>query len=193
MRALLERREFTFSVSVTTRARRPSEEDGVHYRFVDHDEFRRMIAADDLLEWAEYGPNLYGTPRAPVEAALSRGEDVLLEIEIQGARQVRRTHPSALLVFIAPPDMGELERRLRRRGDTADDAIRTRMEIAREEIDGASSVFDLIVVNDDVERAAEEIEGFLDDPGSRGTGGSVYPAGVPRPGDHPGVREVQTE
>lgn len=152
-----------------------------------------MVADDELLEWAEYGDNLYGTPRAPVEAALSRGEDVLLEIEIQGARQVRRAHPAARLVFIAPPDLGELERRLRSRGDTDDDSIRRRMEIAREELEGAARLFDVVVVNDDVERATAEIEAYLDGPGSRGGGPSVYPEAVPRSGNRPGIREVQTE
>lgn len=193
MAALLRRRAFSFSVSVTTRARRPSEEEGVHYRFVDEDAFHEMIADGELLEWARYGPHLYGTPRRPVEEALARGEDVVLEIEIQGARQVRSAYPAALLVFIAPPDMDELERRLRGRGDTDDSAIRTRMDIAREELESASSVFDLTVLNDDVERAANRIERFLEEHGSRGADGSVYADPAPRPGEPPGIHEVQTE
>jgi guanylate kinase len=193
VRSLLERREFTFSVSVTTRARRPTEDDGVDYLFVDREAFQRMVVDGDLLEWAEYGDNLYGTPRGPVEAALVRGEDVLLEIEVQGARQIRETHPSARMVFIAPPDLGELERRLRNRGDTDDDAIERRMDIARRELEDAGRLFDVIVVNDDVERATAEIKAYLDDPGSRPDRPSVYPGSDPRSGTRPGIREVQTE
>jgi guanylate kinase len=167
VRRLLERRPYEFSVSVTTRAPRPGEREGVHYRFVDRDTFLRMRDAGDLLEWAEYGANLYGTPREPVERARQAGRNVLLEIEIQGAVQVRDADPEAVLVFVAPPDVDELERRLRGRGDTDEAAMERRLRIARDELAGASSLFDHIVVNDRVERAVDEILDFLDFRGSR--------------------------
>lgn len=159
---LRRRRPFFFSVSVTTRPRRPGEEDGEHYHFLDRPALEAMIADDDLLEWAEYSGHLYGTPRAPVLAALARGEDAVLEIEMQGARRVRAQYPDALLVFVRPPRVGDLEDRLRRRGDTPPDAIARRLAIAEEEMAAAAGIFDVIVVNDEVSRAADEIEAFLD-------------------------------
>lgn len=157
VRGLLVEHPFVFSVSVTTRAPRPSEVDGIHYRFVSSEEFAGMIERSELLEWAQYGVDLYGTPRSTVIERLEAGHDVLLEIEIQGARQVRSVHPSAVLVFVAPPSMEELERRLRGRGDTDDEAIERRLDIARSEMIEAPEVFDIIVVNDDVDTAVADI------------------------------------
>jgi guanylate kinase len=149
------------SVSVTTRAPRPGEVDGVDYRFVDEPTFRRMAADGELLEWAEYAGNLYGTPRAPAAAAVGRGAVVLLDIEVQGALQVKRADPDALLVFLHPPSMAELERRLRGRGTEADEAIARRLAVAREEIAGADA-FDLEVVNDQLDACVAEVLTAID-------------------------------
>jgi guanylate kinase len=151
------------SVSVTTRPRRDYEVDGVHYSFVNRSEFERMIADDHLLEWAEFAGNLYGTPRAPVEARLAAGIPVLLKIDLQGARQVRRAMPGALLVFLAPPSPEELKRRLVGRGTEDEETIRRRLLHADEEL-AAEPEFDMTVVNDFVERAADELVGLLGSP-----------------------------
>jgi guanylate kinase len=148
------------SVSVTTRPKRDYEVDGVHYHFVDRDEFRRLAAAGQLLEWAEFAGNLYGTPRGPVEQRLDDGIPALLKIDLQGARQVRAAMPEALLVFLAPPSVAELHRRLVGRGTEDPDTIRLRLEHADEEL-AAETEFDVTVVNDSVERAADELVGLL--------------------------------
>lgn len=151
------------SVSVTTRPKRPYEVDGVHYHFVDRSEFEELIRSGRLLEWAEFAGNLYGTPRDPVEARLREGEPVLLKIDLQGARQVRRAMPSAQLVFLAPPSWEELKRRLIGRGTDDPETIRRRLEHAREEL-AAEPEFDVTVVNDNVVRAADELVGLLGSP-----------------------------
>jgi guanylate kinase len=144
------------SVSVTTRPKRDYETDGVHYFFVDRPEFERLIAAGELLEWAEFAGNLYGTPRAAVEEKLRRGIPALLKIDLQGARQVRTAMSDALLVFLAPPSVEELRRRLIGRGTEDPETIRLRLEHADEEL-ACESEFDVTVVNDSVERAADEL------------------------------------
>jgi guanylate kinase len=144
------------SVSATTRPRRPNEVNGVDYHFVDGETFARMVADGDLLEHANYAGNWYGTPRAPVEERLARGELVLLEIELQGARQVRTQMPEALLVFLAPPSWAELERRLRGRGTEPDEVIRQRLDTARIEL-AAEDEFDATVENTSIEEAAEAL------------------------------------
>ncbi len=145
------------SVSATTRSPRPGEVDGVHYRFVSEAEFDRMVAAGELLEWAVvHGRHRYGTPRRPVEERLAAGEPVLLEIDLQGARQVRETMPGARFVFLAPPSWDELVRRLVGRG-TEDEAERERrLGTARVEL-AAEPEFDHVIVNDDVHRATDEL------------------------------------
>jgi len=148
------------SVSVTTRPRRHYELDGVHYHFVDRSEFRRLIERDQLLEWAEFAGNLYGTPRGPVERCLSLGTPALLKIDLQGARQVRRAMPDAQLVFLAPPSFEALAERLNIRGTEDQETIAKRLAHAREEL-AAESEFDMTVVNDSVERAADELVGLL--------------------------------
>jgi guanylate kinase len=148
------------SVSVTTRPKRDYEVDGLHYRFVDRAEFHSMISAGELLEWAEFAGNLYGTPRARVEAQLARGIPALLKIDLQGARQVRESMPEALLVFLAPPSFEELRSRLVGRGTDDPETIRVRLEHAHEEL-AAEQEFDRTIVNDDVERAADELVGLL--------------------------------
>lgn len=146
-----------FSVSATTRAPRPGEAEGVHYFFVSDDEFDRVVAAHQMLEWAVvHGQNRYGTPRAPIVEALERGDSIILEIDIQGARQVKAAMPEAILVFLLPPSWEELVRRLESRGteDSAEQA--RRLETARTELD-AQDEFDETIVNDDVDRAAEAV------------------------------------
>jgi guanylate kinase len=148
------------SVSVTTRPKRDYETDGVHYFFVDRPEFERLIATGALLEWAEFAGNFYGTPRAAVEERLRRGVPALLKIDLQGARQVRAAMPDALLVFLAPPSVEELRRRLIGRGTEDPETIRLRLQHADEEL-ACESEFDVTVVNDSVERAADELLGLL--------------------------------
>ncbi|MDG4770538.1 guanylate kinase [Solwaraspora sp. WMMD792] len=148
------------SVSVTTRPMRDYEVDGVHYYFVDRPEFERMAATGQLLEWAEFAGNLYGTPRSAVEQRLRAGEPVLLKIDLQGARQVRAAMPEAQLVFLAPPSVEELKRRLVGRGTDDEETIRRRLEHADEEL-AAEREFDVTVVNDEVQRAATELVGLL--------------------------------
>ncbi|MGV8977504.1 MAG: guanylate kinase [Cellulomonas sp.] len=149
--------EVWLSVSATTRPPRPGEIEGVHYHFVSPAAFDAMIAGGELLEWAVvHGRNRYGTPRGRVEERLASGEPALLEIDLQGARQVRATMPAARFVFLAPPSWEELERRLVGRG-TEDAAERERrLATARVELD-AESEFDHVIVNDDVHRATDEL------------------------------------
>jgi guanylate kinase len=151
------------SVSSTTRRPRPGEQDGVHYHFVDDAEFDRLIATDGLLEWAEYAGNRYGTPAAPVQERLAAGLPALLEIELQGARQVRERAPEAQLVFLAPPSWGALVTRLAGRGSEAPAVQERRLALAQAELD-ASGEFDVVVVNDDVARAADELVSLLTAP-----------------------------
>lgn len=146
-----------FSVSATTRDPRPGEVHGFHYRFVTRPEFERLIEAGDLLEWAVFNGNYYGTPRDAVAAALDDGRDVLLEIEVQGARQVRGAMPEAMMIFIAPPSRSALRRRLERRADTAEEDIAAKLRIADQELATAPELFDHVVVNEDVEQATSEI------------------------------------
>lgn len=154
------------SVSVTTRSKRDYETDGVHYHFVDDVEFDRLAAADKLLEWAEFAGYRYGTPREPVEVRLAAGIPTLLKIDLKGARQVRSNMSAALLVFLAPPSVAELERRLIGRGTEDAETIRRRLVHAHEEL-AAESEFDVTVVNDSVERAADELVGLLSCAASR--------------------------
>jgi guanylate kinase len=144
------------SVSCTTRAPRPGETDGVQYSFVSREQFQEMIAAGQLLEFAEFAGNLYGTPRAAVEQHLRAGEPALLEIELQGARQVRAAMPEARFVFLAPPSWQELTRRLTGRATEDEERIRARLERAEVEL-AAADEFDHVIVNDDVEAAAAEL------------------------------------
>lgn len=149
------------SVSVTTRQPRPGEQDGVHYHFVDPAGFDRMIEAGELLEWAVvHGVHRYGTPRRPVEAALATGRPALLEIDLQGARQVRRTMPGAFFVFLAPPSWDEMVRRLVGRGTETPEERARRLDTARDEL-AAEPEFDVTIVNDDVHRATDELVSWM--------------------------------
>lgn len=158
VKGLRGRRQFYFSVSATTRDRRPGEQHGVHYWFVAPQEFGKLIEAGELLEWAEYNDRCYGTLRAPVVENLEQGTDVLLEIEVQGARQIRESYPEAIMFFVVPPSIEDLEARLRLRADTPEDEIARRLLIARGEIADAKGVFDFVVVNDDLEHCIAEVD-----------------------------------
>ncbi|MFG2402287.1 guanylate kinase [Streptomyces lydicus] len=148
--------EVWLSVSATTRKPRPGEQHGVQYFFVDDGEFDKLIANGELLEWAEFAGNRYGTPRQAVLDRLERGEPVLLEIDLQGARQVRESMPEAQLVFLAPPSWEELVRRLTGRGTEAPDVIERRLEAAGVEL-AAEKEFDLTLVNTSVEDVSREL------------------------------------
>lgn len=150
-----KRKDLKFSVSATTRDPRPSETDGVHYYFVTKEEFEKMVAAGQMLEYSVHNANYYGTPRAQAEEKMRTGS-VLLDIEPVGAGQVKKAAPDAVLVFIMPPSMEELERRLRGRGDTPEDQIAMRLERAAWEME-QRHWYDHVVVNDDAERCADEI------------------------------------
>ena len=149
--------EVWLSVSATTRSPRPGEVDGVHYLFLSGDEFDRMADQGEFLEWAVvHSQNKYGTPRRPVEERLAAGEPALLEIDLQGARQVRASMPDAHFVFLAPPSFDELERRLVGRGTEGPEERERRLATARVEL-AAAAEFDQIIVNDDVHRATDEL------------------------------------
>ncbi len=150
-----KREDLFFSVSATTRPPRPGEENGIHYYFVTKERFEEMIEAGEFLEYDAHAANYYGTPRAQAEEKMERGT-VLLDIEPNGAKQVKDHAPEAVLVFIMPPSAQELERRLRGRGDTPEDQIAMRMERAVWEME-QRFWYDHVVVNDDAERCAEEI------------------------------------
>lgn len=150
-----KRRDLSFSVSATTRDPRPGEVEGVHYYFITKERFEQMIRQGEFLEYDAHAANYYGTPRAQAEEKQARGP-VLLDIEPNGAKQVREAAPEAVLIFIMPPSMQELERRLRGRGDTPEEQIQMRMERAVWEME-QRKWYDYVVTNDDPERCAEEI------------------------------------
>lgn len=152
----------SLSVSVTTRAPRPAEVDGVDYFFVDDDAFDRMIRAGELLEWAEIVGHRSGTPRGFVEDRLAAGRDVVLEIDVVGASQIRDRVPGSVLIFVEPPSMEELERRLRGRGTETEDRIRLRLETAGWELE-QRDWFDHAIVNDDLERASSQVAAIIEE------------------------------
>lgn len=153
--------EVLFSVSATTRQPRPGEVDGVHYFFVSEDEFDRLVRDGEMLEWAVvHGVHRYGTPKRPIIDALKTGASIILEIDIQGARQVKRAMPESVLVFLLPPSWEELVRRLTSRGTESADEQARRLATARVEFD-AQSEFDVTVVNDDVDEAADAVVSLM--------------------------------
>ncbi len=154
--------EFDFSVSATTRAPRPGEIDGVHYHFIDRARFEEMIRNDELLEHAEYVGNYYGTPRKPVEETLAEGKNIILDIEVQGAMQVKAKMPEAIMIFVLPPDFKTLLGRIRGRGTESEEVISLRMQKARLEI-SLFDHYDYVVVNREgaVEDAAQEVLSIL--------------------------------
>ncbi len=161
VRSLLARHDHLYlSISATTRSPRSGEIDGKDYYFVSSPQFEEMIAQGELLEWANYAGNYYGTPRSNVEEKIAQGTTVLLEIELVGARNIKETFPNALRVFILPPSVEELERRLRGRGTDSEEAMVRRLERAKEEL-AASSEFDYTIVNDHLETALEQLEQLI--------------------------------
>ncbi|MDZ4168546.1 MAG: guanylate kinase [Coriobacteriia bacterium] len=149
------------SVSATTRAPRPGETDGVAYRFVSGEHFDELIRTDGLLEWAEVHGNRYGTPRAEVETRIAAGKQVILEIDPQGAFQIRDRLPDTVLIFILAPSVSELERRLKGRGSETDEQVAVRMKTAEREL-ALVGRYDHVVINDDVSRATDEIARIID-------------------------------
>ena len=149
-----------FSVSYTTRKPRPGEVNGKDYWFVSREEFMKMVEEGDFLEWAEVYGNLYGTSRSQVLKALNQGKDVLLDIDTQGALQVKRNFPDAVLIFILPPSLKELERRLRKRGTDDEETIERRLRVAREEIKRAR-YYDYLIVNDELEVAYSRLKSII--------------------------------
>lgn len=161
IKQLMEKRgNIHFSVSYTTRQPRAGEVDGVSYNFVDRAEFERMIANNEFLEYAEYSKNYYGTSLKVIEEKQAAGVDVMLDIEVQGAANVRAKCPDAVLVFIVPPTYEELERRLRGRGTDSEEVIQMRLKRALEEIQEVDK-YDYLVINDQVVKAADELDAIM--------------------------------
>ena len=161
LKELLQRqKDIYFSVSATTRKPRPGEIDSVHYHFRTPEEFRRLIEEEALLEWAEYVGNYYGTPVKYVDEAIKKGQNVILDIEVQGARSVVQKRPDAVRIFIAPPSWKELERRLTERGTDDAKTVKGRLARAREEFERASD-YDYMVINDEVGHAVSELEAIM--------------------------------
>ncbi len=161
LKALLEQRKNVyFSVSATTRPPRPGELDGVHYHFMDVESFRKWIAMEQFLEYAEYVGNFYGTPKRYVDEAMEQGKDVILDIEVQGAIQVTSKRPETVRIFIAPPSWEELERRLKARGTDSQEKIQKRLLRAKVEFQTAHT-YDYFVINDTVENAVRELDAIM--------------------------------
>lgn len=160
--AALRRRskELVYSVSATTRAPRAGETDGVNYFFKSREQFQAMIDRGELLEWAEYVGNFYGTPMSFVKQTIESGRDIILEIEVQGALQVQRNFPDAVFIFLLPPSLHELRNRIVTRGTESEETIRSRMNVALEEI-GLLEHYDYAIVNDEVEAACCRIEAIV--------------------------------
>lgn len=165
---LQEHPELYVSISATTRQPRPGEVHGQHYYFYDRSKFDEMVSDGQFLEWAEFSGNCYGTPRGPVAEKIASGKTVILEIELEGARQVRASFPEAYRIFIMPPSFEELESRLRGRGTETDDVVARRMQRAKDEI-AAASEFDVQIVNDDLKKAVAELASV------------VFPVSAPMP------------
>lgn len=144
------------SVSLTTRGIRENEVEGKDYYFISVPEFEKMIENNEVLEFARYGKNLYGTPKAPVDKWLSEGKTVILKIEVQGAHNIKKLYPDSVGIFILPPSMDELENRLRSRGTEEESDIQKRLEIAQNEIN-MSKDYDYLVINDDLDKASESV------------------------------------
>lgn len=154
-------KQIGMSVSVTTRARRPSEIEGVHYHFISQREFERLRASDALLEWAEVHGNFYGTPREPVEVAMSEGRDMLFDIDWQGAQQLQeKMSVDVVSIFILPPTMTELQSRLHRRAEDSEEVIQTRLHNSRAEIEHWRE-YDYVIVNDDLNAAFDAVQSIV--------------------------------
>ena len=159
--AVIETTPTVFSVSATTREPRRGEVEGKDYHFVDRATFRARVNSGEMVEWAEYGGNLYGTLRSAIEPILASGRNVILDIENEGAKQIRASHRNALLIFVSPPDLETLADRLAGRGDTAPRDIEGRLAVAVEQMVEAPCVYDHVVVNDDLGRAIGEVLDIL--------------------------------
>lgn len=151
---------YALSVSMTTRSPRPGEEEGKEYFFVSREVFEEKIAQDGLVEYASYCENYYGTPREYVEKQLEKGKDVILEIEIQGALKIKKKFPTALLMFVMPPNAAELKRRLEGRGTESQEVIQKRLKRASEEAEGMEA-YDYIVINDQLEECVEKMHALV--------------------------------
>ena len=161
LHALMQKRDnLYFSVSATTRSPREGEQDGVDYHFIDSATFRSLLEKDEFLEHAEYVGNFYGTPKRYVDEAMEKGQDVILDIEIQGSKQVHEKRPEVVRIFIAPPSWQELERRLTDRGTDSPEKVQKRLLRAKVEMDSASS-YDYFVINDTVAGAVKELDAIL--------------------------------
>ena len=159
-RLISEYPDYALSVSATSRSPRPGEQEGVNYFFKTREEFEDMIGKDEFLEYAEYVGNYYGTPRAFVDRKLNEGKNVLLEIEIQGAMQIKEKYPEALLVFVMPPSARELKNRLTKRGTETEDVIEKRMKRAVSESEGIEN-YDYIVINEDVDKCTALLHNII--------------------------------
>ena len=148
------------SISATTRQPRYGEIEGEHYFFLEKKNFQEIINKDGFLEWASFSNNFYGTPKKMVKEKIDKGTNVLLEIELKGARQIRKSFPEALQIFLAPPNLAELEKRIRGRGTESEESIRDRLSIAKNELI-AKEEFDAVVINKEVESTLKEIEGLM--------------------------------
>lgn len=149
------------SVSATTRAPREGEENGIHYHFLSKEQFESMIHEDGFLEYAEYCNNYYGSPKKPIQTWLGEGKNVILEIEVEGCQKIKEQNPDCISIFIMPPSMEELEKRLRNRGTETEDVIQKRLKRAEEEIE-ISQKYDYIIVNDTVDKCVSDIRNVLD-------------------------------
>ena len=149
-----------YSVSMTTRLPRPGEVEGIHYYFRQHREFEAMIAGDELLEWAQFCDNYYGTPRFAVEQAIQEGLDVILEIEIQGALQIKKRFPQGVFTFIVPPSLDVLSERIHRRGTETEEVIQKRLATAIQELEYVSE-YDYVVINDEIPAAVDKLKSII--------------------------------
>ena len=152
--------ELTYSISATTRSPREGEVDGVNYFFKSVQEFEKMIEEDELIEWAQYVGNYYGTPRRVVEETLAKGQDVVLEIEVQGAMQVKEKYPQGIFIFLVPPSFEELRQRIIHRGTESESVLNLRLEAASDELKQIDQ-YDYVVINDEVDKACERIRAIV--------------------------------
>lgn len=157
---MAQRPGLQYSVSATTREPRQGEIDGVHYKFVPKDRFEEMIASDELLEWAPVYDNYYGTPKKMVQDSLKAGKDIILEIDIQGALQIKEKFPGAVFVFIVPPSLDELEKRITNRATDSPEVIAKRMKAAVSELSYISQ-YDYVIINDQVDRAVGKLDAII--------------------------------
>jgi len=157
--------EVYFSISATTRAMRPGEVHGEHYHFISQEEFDRLAEEGGLLEYARYVGNSYGTPAEPIQEKLNAGINVLLDIEVQGAEQVKEKMPEAIAIFLSPPSLEVLETRLRDRGTDTEEKIKNRLETAKRELEQVER-YDYLVVNDTIEQAVKEVESIIQSGGT---------------------------